>query len=175
MSPRQRLHGRFHPLPAALYAWHEDEWRAMLTHHDAAVAYPMLLDRRTLLYVSTADDGTGPWLYSMDVDERVARRVTTGVEHTLSVAAAAPIAGAPRRLDEYPAQTAWFQAKGVVGDGAVRAGGFPLRRGVGRATRRVYLVSALVAAATVSAAGLVGFVGLVVPHHARATGRRAHP
>ena len=44
---------------------------------------------------------------------------------------------------------------------------------VGRATRLVYLVSALVAAATVSAAGLVGFVGLVVPHLARATGLRS--
>ena len=69
-----------------------------ITHHDATVAYPVLLDRRTLLYTATADDGTGPWLYSMDVDERVARRVTTGVEHTLSVAAAAPTAGATRRL-----------------------------------------------------------------------------
>jgi iron complex transport system permease protein len=31
-----------------------------------------------------------------------------------------------------------------------------------------------VAAATVSAAGLIGFVGLVVPHLARALGARAH-
>jgi len=43
---------------------------------------------------------------------------------------------------------------------------------VERTTRLVYLVSALLAAATVSAAGLVGFVGLVVPHLARATGLR---
>jgi iron complex transport system permease protein len=45
---------------------------------------------------------------------------------------------------------------------------------VERTTRLVYLVSALLAAATVSAAGLVGFVGLVVPHLARATGLRSH-
>ncbi len=45
---------------------------------------------------------------------------------------------------------------------------------VERTTRLVYLVSALLAAATVSAAGLVGFVGLVVPHLARATGLRGH-
>ena len=45
---------------------------------------------------------------------------------------------------------------------------------VERTTRAVYLVSALLAAATVSAAGLVGFVGLVVPHLARATGLRTH-
>ena len=45
---------------------------------------------------------------------------------------------------------------------------------VDRAARRVYLVSALLAAATVAAAGLVGFVGLVVPHLARALGVRRH-
>ena len=48
---------------------------------------------------------------------------------------------------------------------------------VERAARRVYLTASLVAAATVAAAGLVGFIGLVVPHIARrvsgATGHRA--
>jgi iron complex transport system permease protein len=45
---------------------------------------------------------------------------------------------------------------------------------VDRAGRRVYLVSSLLAAATVAAAGLVGFVGLVVPHLVRAAGIRRH-
>ena len=45
---------------------------------------------------------------------------------------------------------------------------------VDRTARRIYLVSALVAAATVAAAGLVGFVGLVVPHLVRASGIRRH-
>src|SRR5215207_7081579 len=45
---------------------------------------------------------------------------------------------------------------------------------VDRAARRVYLVASLLAAATVAAAGLVGFVGLVVPHIARAGGLRGH-
>ncbi|MDQ6689061.1 MAG: iron ABC transporter permease [Gemmatimonadota bacterium] len=40
--------------------------------------------------------------------------------------------------------------------------------------RRVFLVAALLAAATVAAAGLIGFVGLVVPHLARRLGLRAH-
>jgi iron complex transport system permease protein len=43
---------------------------------------------------------------------------------------------------------------------------------VDRATRRVFLVSAVIAAATVSAAGLIGFVGLVVPAIVRALGAR---
>ena len=41
---------------------------------------------------------------------------------------------------------------------------------VSRATRRAFLASAMLAAATVAAAGLIGFVGLVVPHMARAFG-----
>lgn len=45
---------------------------------------------------------------------------------------------------------------------------------VDRAARAVYLLSALVAAATVAAAGLVGFVGLIVPHLVRSAGVRRH-
>lgn len=45
---------------------------------------------------------------------------------------------------------------------------------VDASSRRVYLIASLVAAATVAAAGLIGFVGLVVPHLARAAGGRGH-
>jgi len=45
---------------------------------------------------------------------------------------------------------------------------------VERAGRRTFLLAALLAAATVAAAGLIGFVGLVVPHISRAMGLRAH-
>ena len=45
---------------------------------------------------------------------------------------------------------------------------------VDAAIRRVFLVASLLAAATVAAAGLVGFVGLVVPHIVRAAGARRH-
>ncbi|HEY9230079.1 MAG TPA: protein kinase, partial [Gemmatimonadaceae bacterium] len=69
-----------------------------MTTHGSRVAYPVLLDDRTLLYIATADDGTGPWLYSMDVDERVARRVSTGVEHYTSIAASASLGEDTRRL-----------------------------------------------------------------------------
>ena len=43
-----------------------------------------------------------------------------------------------------------------------------------RSGRIVYFLAALLAAATVAAAGLIGFVGLVVPHIVRALGLRAH-
>lgn len=44
---------------------------------------------------------------------------------------------------------------------------------VERATRRVYLAASLLAAVTVAGAGLVGFVGLVVPAIVRALGARS--
>ena len=43
-----------------------------------------------------------------------------------------------------------------------------------RASRRLYLTASLLAAATVAAAGLVGFVGLLVPHVARALAGARH-
>lgn len=45
---------------------------------------------------------------------------------------------------------------------------------VDRAARRIFLVASWLAAATVAAAGLVGFIGLVVPNLARALGARQH-
>ena len=45
---------------------------------------------------------------------------------------------------------------------------------VERSSARVFLVASFVAAATVAAAGLIGFVGLVVPHLVRAAGIRRH-
>ena len=45
---------------------------------------------------------------------------------------------------------------------------------VARASIGVYVVGALLAAGTVSAAGLVGFVGLLVPHLVRLGGARTH-
>ena len=45
---------------------------------------------------------------------------------------------------------------------------------VARITLAVYVVGALLAAGTVAAAGLVGFVGLLVPHLARTAGARTH-
>jgi len=69
-----------------------------VTAHNATVAYPVLLDERTLLYTATADDGTGPWLYWMDLTDRVPQRAITAVEHYISIAASAEVPGQPRRL-----------------------------------------------------------------------------
>lgn len=45
---------------------------------------------------------------------------------------------------------------------------------VDKSARRIFLTASLLAAATVAAAGLIGFVGLVVPNIARALGARQH-
>jgi Tol biopolymer transport system component len=58
-----------------------------LTFHNSYVSHPTFLDRRTLLYLATAEDGSGPWLYAMDVRRREPRRVSFGVETYRSLAA----------------------------------------------------------------------------------------
>jgi iron complex transport system permease protein len=67
---------------------------------------------------------------------------------------------------------AWARQIDILALGDDAAAGLGLD--VERAARRVYLAASLLAAATVAAAGLVGFVGLVVPHLARAAGWRTH-
>ena len=69
-----------------------------ITSHNSRVGYPVLVDDRTLLYTGTAADGTGPWLYMMDLKDRIATRLSTGVEHFISIAAASEVPGQPRRL-----------------------------------------------------------------------------
>ena len=59
-----------------------------ITRHDSRVAYPVQVDERSLFYTATGEDGTGPWLYAMDLEDRSAVRLSTGVEHFLSIAAA---------------------------------------------------------------------------------------
>jgi iron complex transport system permease protein len=67
---------------------------------------------------------------------------------------------------------AWARQIDLLALGDDAAAGLGLD--VERASRRVYLTASLLAAASVAAAGLVGFVGLVVPHLARAAGWRTH-
>ena len=58
-----------------------------LTHLNAPVNFLVPLDLRTLLYVARSDDWSGPWLWALDVESKVARRVTTGLEQFTSVSA----------------------------------------------------------------------------------------
>ena len=60
-----------------------------ITSHHGLVSHPVLLDRRTLMYLATDSDGSGPWLYSMDVERRVPHRLSSGLERYTSLAASA--------------------------------------------------------------------------------------
>ena len=42
-----------------------------------------------LFYIARGDDGTGPWLYGMDVERRLPHRISLGVEQYTSIAASA--------------------------------------------------------------------------------------
>src|SRR5262245_28314307 len=58
-----------------------------LTHHDAWVSDPAVLDQGTVLYVARAEDGTGPWLYALDVEKKATHRVGDGITHYTTVSA----------------------------------------------------------------------------------------
>lgn len=56
-----------------------------ITRHDTRLTYPVLLDGQTLLYLATDADGSGPWMFAMDVDRRRPHRISFGVESYTSL------------------------------------------------------------------------------------------
>jgi len=69
-----------------------------LTRHNSKIGYLTWLDNRTLIYSATAEDGSGFWLYTMDIERRIPHRVSFGVDQYLSVSAAAGPDGRATRL-----------------------------------------------------------------------------
>jgi serine/threonine protein kinase/dipeptidyl aminopeptidase/acylaminoacyl peptidase len=60
-----------------------------ITSHNGRVAHPVLLDRRTLMYLASDPDGSGPWLYSVDVERRIPHKLSAGLDRYTSLAASA--------------------------------------------------------------------------------------
>ena len=60
-----------------------------ITFHNSRVSYPALLNQRTLLYLATDPDGGGPWLHSLDLEQRIPQRIGFGVDRYTSLAASA--------------------------------------------------------------------------------------
>ncbi len=60
-----------------------------ITSHNGRVSHPVLLNPHTLMYLAAAPDGSGPWLYSMDVERRIPHRLTFGPDRYTSLAATA--------------------------------------------------------------------------------------
>jgi Tol biopolymer transport system component len=58
-----------------------------ITRHEARVSHPVFVDARTLLYLTTESDGSGPWIHAIDVERREPRRVSPGLERYTSLAA----------------------------------------------------------------------------------------
>jgi Tol biopolymer transport system component len=74
-----------------------DIWRLLsrggiperITSQNARVSHPVFLDQRTLLYLASDPDGSGPWLYGIDVERRIPHRLTSGLDQYTSLAASA--------------------------------------------------------------------------------------
>jgi Tol biopolymer transport system component len=60
-----------------------------ITFHDSQVSYPVLLDERTLVYLASDAQGSGPWMYALNVEQRVPHRISVGLERYTSLAASA--------------------------------------------------------------------------------------
>jgi Tol biopolymer transport system component len=60
-----------------------------ITNHDSRVSHPVFLNDRTLLYLASDSDGSGPWLHSLDLERRQPHRVSSGPERYTSLAASA--------------------------------------------------------------------------------------
>jgi Tol biopolymer transport system component len=81
------VHG---PQPDGLNVWRvrpSGGTAEQLTAHPAAINHVAVVDDHTLLYVARAEDGSGPWLWSLDIERRVTRRVMSGLERYSTVAA----------------------------------------------------------------------------------------
>jgi Tol biopolymer transport system component len=60
-----------------------------ITFHNSRVSYPVLVNRRTLIYLATDSDGSGPWMYTTDVERRRPHRISFGLDGYSSLAASA--------------------------------------------------------------------------------------
>ncbi len=60
-----------------------------ITSHNARVSHPVFIDRRTLLYLASDPDSSGPRLYAMDVERLIPHLLTPGPDRYTSLAASA--------------------------------------------------------------------------------------
>jgi Tol biopolymer transport system component len=60
-----------------------------ITFHNSRVTHPVFVEGRTLLYLATDPDGSGPWLYSLDVNRRVPHRLSAGADTYTTLAVSA--------------------------------------------------------------------------------------
>src|SRR4029078_3136868 len=56
---------------------------------DKFVSHPVFVNARTMLYLATTRDGAGPWIHSLDLEQRVPRRASGGIDRFTSLSASA--------------------------------------------------------------------------------------
>jgi Tol biopolymer transport system component len=126
-------------LPDKLDIWRigaEGGAAVQITSHHGQVEHPVLLDARTLIYLASDPDGSGPWLYSIDVERRIPHRLSSGLDRYTSLAASRD----GRRLAmtlASPRRTLWRVpiAGSPATATATRASRLPLATGTGFSPR----------------------------------------
>ena len=92
-GPRHSVHLlRLGSLPDKLDVWRTHSTGGSperITSLNTRVSHPVLLNRRTLMYLASDPDGSGPWLYSMDVERRISHRLLSSSDRYTSLAASA--------------------------------------------------------------------------------------
>jgi Tol biopolymer transport system component len=91
-----------------------------MTTQSGRITYPVLVDRRTLLFLAADADGAGPWIYSLDTTNRSTHRLTAALDRYTSLAASAD----GRRLvvtRANPKSTLWRLTAGDSADGLATA------------------------------------------------------
>jgi Tol biopolymer transport system component len=105
---------------------HWDIWRIKpsgpglerVTTQNTRISYPVMLDRRTLIYLATDADGSGPWMYAVDAERRVPHRISSGLESYTSLAASADGARLVATIAN-PRSSVWRMS--ITEDGAAAA------------------------------------------------------
>lgn len=94
--PTWSLDGQWIYFVRGLWATFEmDIWRIAasggqperMTRHNTDIRYLAPIDSNTVLYVAPAGDGSGPWLWALDVNRRSSTRVSFGLEKYTSISA----------------------------------------------------------------------------------------
>ncbi len=102
-----------------------------LTWHNSRVSFPALLNERTLLYLATAADGSGPWMHALDLADLTTHRVKAASHAYTSLAATTD----GRRLvatEPHPTASLWTLklTNGVSGSGDLTQIPIRTQRGV---------------------------------------------
>ena len=77
------------------YVFDTDLWRVrpdgsnleQLTEDQLEVVYPTPISERLVLFIARDEDGEGPWIWALDVETKIARRVSIGPEKYNSLSA----------------------------------------------------------------------------------------